>query len=324
VRKANERAKEHNRKYIGWTVGLIVIMILVGVLMPLRERRGLWLWSWIINLILMFVVMGTVSLSVGAKGGFWAMFVDSRNMVSLSRFQIVLWTLVVLSAFWAIGLARVGDSGFGWGKDAYVCESPAASPSPFTSPLTGGEPVEEQPLPPEEEATCAAPLDLQLPEILWALMGISVTSAVASPLIKENKKRSTERDQPGYTAMLEEALGLTRGEKGEFGTEGAVVYRNPDYDPRFSDMFMGEDPKNFRYVDIAKVQNFFFTVVSVVTYAVALGMSIVAAESISALFQFPDVSDGLLAVLAISHGGYLVTKAAVTPPPSPPPPTSTP
>jgi hypothetical protein len=55
-------------------------------------------------------------------------------------------------------------------------------------------------------------------------------------------------------------------------------------------------------------------VVSVVTYAIALGAAIVSAESIFALFQFPDVSEGLLAVLGLSHAGYLVAKSTITPP----------
>jgi len=304
------KARESDGKYIAWTVVLVVVMVLVGVLLPLRERKGLWIWSWIINLVLMFVVMGTVSLSVGAKGGFWAMFVDSRNMVSLSRFQVVLWTLVVLSAFWTIGLARAGDSAFGWGNGAYKCEPPEAV-SPSTAPLEQGDVTETGEEAPKE-VTCAAPLDIQLPEILWALMGISVTSAVASPLIKENNRRRTQPDQDRYDETLRKTLKLDRLEDAEFGTDGAVVFRNEGYPARFSDMFRGEDPKSLKYVDMAKVQNFFFTVVSVVTYAVALGAAIASAESIFALFQFPDVSEGLLAVLGISHAGYLVTKTTIS------------
>lgn len=312
----NPRDKPGSRIWpIVITAVVVVAMILVGVFLPLR-RVHLWIWAWIINLVGMFVLMGTFSLSVGTK--FWGIFVDSRNMVSLSRFQIVLWTLVVLSAFWTIGLSRVGDAVLPEHKELYVCESP-----PLEEEEEGQEPQEGEP--------CAAPLDLQLPGVLWALMGISVTSAVASPLIKQNKMQTTKPKEDEYThtldTTLEYVLSQTEREefkkltpkdpKKEFWNIGAVIVRNPAFPARFSDMFKGEGVGDIIYVDMAKVQNFFFTVVSVVTYAVALGAAITGAESISALFQFPDVSEGLLAVLSISHAAYLVDKQVTTSMPTP-------
>jgi len=282
--------------YATITLLLIVLMALVALLMPTRLGLRWWIWAWIINLVLMFLVMGTIGLSIKAESGWWAIFVDNRNMVSLSRFQIVLWTLVVLSAFWTIALARTGDST--GNPRAYVCESPA---------LEG------------KKASCAAPADLQLPATLWALMGISVTSAVASSLIKENKAQRTAADggQNRYAASLQQTLrGMPLA--GEFENRGAVVTRKSGKKPKFSDMFKGEDPKGLIYIDIAKVQNFFFTVVAVAVYAVALGAALVGAKSIASLFQFPDISEGLLGILGISHAGYLVNKATVTSAPPPP------
>lgn len=321
-------------------VALVAAMAVVTLVLPVRLGRGWWIWTWIINLVLMFVIMGMAGIGLGAKGGFWAVFVDNRNMVSLSRFQIVLWTLVVLSAFWTIGLARVGDYWFGGHAERYVWR---AADLQFESPLE--EPAAEQGQPEdtaaEEEApgdadaeeaerTRFGPLELKLPAVLWALMGISVTSAVASPLIKQDKKQRTETNQEDYSRMLRTTLrssGRTEepppgaqaeesGEGSEFDTTGAVVYRNEDYEPKFFDLFRGEDPKSLFYLDIGKVQNFFFTVVAVITYALAIGAAIGAAGSIAALFEFPDISEGLLAVLGISHGGYLLNKVTNTPQPT--------
>ena len=308
---------------------LVAVMAALALVLPVRLGRGWWIWTWLINLVLMLVIMGVAGIGLGAKGGFWAVFVDNRNMVSLSRFQIVLWTLVVLSAFWTIGLARVGDYWFGGHADWYVWQAPEST---FESPVEDPEVDQEEPadVEEEEEPALVGPLALQLPAVLWALMGISVTSAVASPLIKQDKKQRTETNQEDYSRMLRATLrgagraeeppaGAQAEESGrgpEFDTTGAVVYRNEDHEPKFIDLFRGEDPKTLFYLDIGKVQNFFFTVVAVVTYALAIGAAIGAAESIAALFQFPDVSEGLLAVLGISHGGYLVTKATSTPPPN--------
>ena len=300
------------------TLVLVIIMVVVACFVPIAP--WFWVWAWIINHILMFLVMGTISLSVGTRWGFWAIFVDNRRMVSLSRFQIVLWTLVVLSALWTIGLARVADS-IELHRDAYVCELPA--PEGEAPPSEEAEPAPEGEAPASEEAEpCAAPLDLQLPEVLWALMGISITSAVASPLIKENKQQRTQPDQPGYDQTFDDTvadLPVSETKKREirdtYGHRGSEVVKKH---PEFSDMFRGETVKDFPHVDIAKVQNFFFTVVAVVTYAIALGAAIAGAKSISSLFQFPDVTGGLLAILSISHAGYLVNKYANTPAPSTP------
>lgn len=283
--------------YVILTLVLVVAMVLIALLVPTRAGLQWWLWAWIINLALMFVLLGTISLSVGARGGWWAFLVNDQNMVSLSRFQIVLWTLVVLSAFLTIGLARVGD----WtsNADAYVCAAPAEGEEP-----------------PEEALPCADPLGLQLPEVLWALMGISTTTAVLSPLIKDDKARRTgaRGDRDAYGLMLAETVRGARLDPNEFRFEGAIAVRNPGYAPRFSDLFMGELVSNLGYVDINKVQNFLFTVVAVVSYAIALGAALVGAESIARFFQFPDVSASLLAILGISHSGYLVGKATTNPP----------
>lgn len=96
---------------------------------------------------------------------------------------------------------------------------------------------------------------------------------------------------------------------------GAVVVRNPNFPPQFADMFRGEETSNFLYLDMAKVQNFLFTMVALLTYGVAVFVAMSSAAAISQLFQFPDLSEGLVAILGISHAGYLTEKAAATPPP---------
>lgn len=319
-----------SRGYAAVILVLIAVMAGLALGLPVRLGRAGWVWTWIISLILMFVVMGIAGIGLGAKDRFWAVFVDSRNMVSLSRFQIILWTLVVLSAFWTIGLARVGDYWFGGHADRYVWQ---ASESTFDSPLEAPESEQEPPDEvDEEEPGLVGPLELKLPAVLWALMGISVTSAVASPLIKQDKKQRTTRteaDQRSYERMLDRTLSAGDSEDAsddevqpepqendEFYTKGAVVYRKEGYAPQFFDLFRGEDPESIRYMDVGKVQNFFFTIIAVVTYALAIGAAIGAAGSIASLFEFPDVSEGLLAVLGISHTGYLVNKAINTPPPT--------
>jgi hypothetical protein len=266
-------------KQLGYAIAtliLVVMMVLVALYLPIGGMNW-WLWAWIITMALMFLVIGIIGLSAGAEGGFWAIFIDDRKMVSLSRFQVVLWTVLILSAFMTIALGRLGDS---WRNPAgYDCPPQAAASA-----------VASAPTPAASEPTCAAPADLQLPPILWALMGISVTSSIASPLIKDNNQRNK---QSMYTKA---------------GTK---------QNPQFADMFHGETQKNYEYVDMAKVQNFFFTVVSVVTYAVALGFGFIGAQNIASFFIFPAISQGLVTILGISHAGYLTSKVVTSDPPAP-------
>lgn len=48
-----------------------------------------------------------LALGLAIKGHSWGVLVDERNVVTLSRFQIALWTLIIVSAYFTIVLARV-------------------------------------------------------------------------------------------------------------------------------------------------------------------------------------------------------------------------
>ena len=151
---------------------ILLVTIPVGIFLP--RSWGL-LWAWLIILGCLIGAFGVIGLSRGM--GFSGILIDAgRNMMSLSRLQIVLWTCVILSAFLAIALGRIGD--YAYSQSGYECPPPAEG--------------SEAPAEPE----CAEPLGIQLPAVLWGLMGISMTSAVASPLLKANKaQRTAEQDR---------------------------------------------------------------------------------------------------------------------------------
>ena len=77
-----------------------------------------------------------------------------------------------------------------------------------------------------------------------------------------------------------------------------------------ADLFMGELVDDFQLLDVAKIQMFFFTLVAVLSYATAIGASL---RSGLVPAMLPTVGEGLLAILGISHGGYLMSKAASAP-----------
>jgi len=78
-------------------------------------------------------------------------------------------------------------------------------------------------------------------------------------------------------------------------------------DAEFTDLFEGEELGNTTSVDVSRVQMFLFTIIAGLSYAVLLWKQMrgVPAAQLNAL---PDVTDGLVALLGISHAGYLASK----------------
>ncbi|WP_426735351.1 hypothetical protein [Myxococcus faecalis] len=60
-------------------------------------------------------------------------------------------------------------------------------------------------------------------------------------------------------------------------------------------------------LDLAKVQMFYFTLIAAVSYFVSLA-TLLASSKPGSVSSLPALSQGFIALLAISHGGYLVSK----------------
>jgi len=205
--------------------------------------------TWIITASVLTILL----LAIGAFGSgknlrLFGILIDSRGKFSLSRLQIVTWTVVLLSAIFAIL----------W-----------------------------------DEST----VSIYLPPEVWALMAISVGSTAGAVMIKDNKAQNNTLDVPA------------------------------DGKPRFSDFFKGDDVSNRDFVDISKVQMFFFTIVAVLGYVIALrGSDLTASEDLVKAVgkytaYFPALSASLVTLIGISHAGYLTVKAsssAKSPPASAP------
>ncbi len=87
-------------------------------------------------------------------------------------------------------------------------------------------------------------------------------------------------------------------------------------DARWSDMLRGDTLANFQFIDLGKVQMFFLTVILVFSYA-ALIWSIMTMPMAARVLQLtssmslPAFSQSMVVIMALSHGGYLTTKATV-------------
>jgi hypothetical protein len=236
------------------------------VVIVVTVALGLIVWSGFVAaraITMWFVILFSFSIFLaflgrwicGRAGG---ILVGERNLMSLSRFQMVAWTVLILSAYLAMALYRL-RSGV---KD---------------------------------------PLTIAMDWHLWALMGISTTSMIGSPLLLGNKAQ--KEIDPDAINKAEKQLKETLDSTNLVGT----LYANKSMqDASFSDIFQGDEVGNTSFIDVAKVQMFFFTMVTLVGYGAAV-FHLLRGTDHSAM---PAVSEGMIALLGISHAGYLASKVS--------------
>lgn len=244
----------------GWhTFGLLAIiiaMVIIGLQTPVWSRLAIWLCM--LALLLLFCIVA----GQGVTGLWHGLLMDERKRMSLSRLQLTLWTIIILSAFLTAVLSNI----------------------------SGG---------------ASDPLSIAVPEELWLLMGISTTSLIGSPLIRSSKIRQQPKGGPkeARNAYVKRA----KLEEDDIDVKGLVVYNAKSKMARWSNMFEGEEVDNADILDLGKMQMFYFTLILVLVYLINLGsMFRGEAPIIDAL---PTVSASMVALLAISHAGYLFNKA---------------
>lgn len=272
---------------------LIVLIVVVAWCLPPKQS-----WPGVIVLLLaLFVLLGVV-ITNRALG----ILINEQNVMSLARFQTVLWTLIVISAILVIAIARV--------KNGVLAD--------------------------EEGMELSDPLNITIGKQLLALLGISAAGLVGSPLIAATKKSKKGPDSTAIQATAEEMVrtgnvpysampvassaapanspasappSLAKVTAAIKDNATGTLFKNPTVnDASFSDLFEGNEVGNAAHVDLGKVQMFFFTVIVAIAYIAALWDVISAGGIYGANFAFPVLSDGMVALLGISNASYLASK----------------
>ncbi len=243
----------------GWhtasLLAILVVFIAIEVLAAPSQRFSAWL------LIMILLITFAAVAGHGVTGLWFGLLIDSRNKVSLSRLQMVGWTIIILSAF-------------------------------LTAVMVNLDLRENQ------------PLAITVPPELWLLMGITTTSMVGSPLIL-NAKKSREAAEADKARALS-ALIRQQVDTARIAILGQVVVNQEPSSARLSDLFRGSETGNVGQLDVGKLQMFFFTVILMLAYSASLAALFRQSEPVKVL---PVVDAGMLALLGISHAGYLVNKA---------------
>lgn len=261
-----DAAKDH---WTRWhTIGLLAVVIAI-ILIGLNVANGKLRpggsaplhWYLVMFLLFLFIVIAGHGVA-GRPSGF---MIDERNKMTLSRLQLILWTVVVLSAYLTVVLARIPSQGIN-------------------------------------------ALSVAIPPELWWLLGISTTSMVGSPLILSNKKKQTvaEEEKARNVRLLKAELPAPEaGQEPVWAIGAVVVYASPEQ-ARFADLFRGDETGNATSLDLGKVQMFLFTIVIVLSYAFVLAKDF---PVLGTTANLPPLDDGMIALLGISHAGYLSHKA---------------
>jgi hypothetical protein len=195
--------------------------------------------------------------------------INEKNIMSLSRFQMAVWTIVVIASYISYALFRIKTAGFG-----------AIGPNASLDPL-----------------------NITIDPHLLILMGISATSFVASPLILGTKK--DKEPDSAVAAKTAQVSGDSPAEV-ESNREGTLYANSNIADARLTDMFQGDELGNTMHVDMAKVQMFFFTVIAALAYLIVVFRNLRSPGQ--DLGSLPALSDGVVYALGISHAGYLASK----------------
>lgn len=147
----------------------------------------------------------------------------------------------------------------------------------------------------------ADPLRVEVPGELLTIMGLSTASLLGSPVILRQKAGSA----PDAKAVNRTALALSEKPEDIQANRVGTLYANPlPADAKFWDIFQGDEVGNTGHVDLAKLQMFCFTVVLILVYVWATWKALQNGE----MDGLPALSEGMVAVLGISHAGYLGSK----------------
>lgn len=179
------------------------------------------------------LMLGFVTVAGRGVTGLWrGALVDDRNKMSLSRLQLTLWTVVILSAFLAGALTNIGDVG-------------------------GANPL-----------AIAIPEPLWL---LMGISTTALVAAPLIRSTKRDVRPRESDEQSGTVQAQLTLVAHQRGlDPDEVTTRGVEVVNRRPQDARWCDVVQGEEIGNGPHLDLGKVQNLFFSLVLVIAYAAVL------------------------------------------------------
>lgn len=144
-------------------------------------------------------------------------------------------------------------------------------------------------------------LKIDLDPNLLMLMGLSIASFVSVPMVLNLKtvKPSSADALDKANSTLVDAQQLSS----PIAAVGRLAVKRAPVDARFADLFRGEDVANSTTVDLPKAQMLIMTLVVVLAYGATVLSLLGRGDWL--LDHLPKLSETVLLLVLISHGGYL-------------------
>lgn len=232
-----------------------------GLVLANPTNAGL---SW----LAMLVMLGLSGVALGSTvNKRWdGIMIDSDNRISLSRFQLICWTILLLGSLAAMGIYNLLSK-------------------------TGA----------------GTALNIQIDPQIWALLGLPAFTAITASAIKDSNRGTSTADKTNANADKTASDVKARENLTADPTFDGRVLTKPDpTQARWLDMVLG-DFEGAQNIDASKFQKLVITLLVLVVYAGSIWAIFSKADG-SPLTAFPPVTNGLVALLGISHAAYLADK----------------
>jgi len=273
--------------------------------------------------IALAIGMGVLIILAGwlCNKEYFGALIDQQNRYSLARLQVAAWTTVVLSAWLAVVLVRIAsDISVGNALKVEIPDAVLVTLGISVGSFAFSSGIKDSKRKQSVSSTFRVQLerDLQtltarVQQLTTDLAHSTAAAAVAagdekaaldmavSSLKVELDARTVERDE--ITKQLD---AIKSG-------EGLLAKNSSPADARASDFFRGDEIADAQTLDFAKVQMLWITVAVVAAYVFILSDALTGFDLFrggSDGVSLPDLPDSVVALLAISHSGYLAVKAS--------------
>jgi hypothetical protein len=264
-------------------LGLISPFVALGVTVLVA-----WSWDPLDAWILGMVVLAASLLLAGwaVSGHVLGILIDDRNKMSLSRFQAILWSVIILTAFIVVVVQNIDNDK----------EEPLSVTIPEELLVVMG---------------ISATSLVGSPFIKGLKQTTGADEEQANRTFKEMRvveKPAGEGNGEGGTPVTLEREGVYLVENTPERAVRAIgqIAVNPDpKEARPIDFFMGEETSNATHLDLGKIQMFYFTLALALGYGFALGEVL---DSGTTFDSFPALDESMVGLLGISHAAYLSNK----------------
>ncbi|MBN1372707.1 MAG: hypothetical protein JW987_12270 [Anaerolineaceae bacterium] len=258
---------------------LVILGAAVGFgLQPLTKDI---LITWGINLALL--ALFTLVAGHGITGRWSGWLINEQFRMSLSRLQMSLWTIVVLSAFLTMVSNNIRTGNFSTALDIKIPEELWVAMGISTVSLVG------------------TPLILQTKRDKKTNEKAAEKTSVHLGLLDKSTLEIAKDPSKKDSVAIDKVKKVI-----ENHTYGQLMVNESPKDAQLADLIRGEEVGNAATLDLTRLQNLFFTLILVGTYTALLANGLAKDPNITA---FPQFSDSGNALLAISHAGYLAGKS---------------